>query len=160
MAEPSIDLRADPVLLCAKIARGEIDLVRALGLQPAVLERLVERARGMIAHQKREEGLALLEQLAGVCNRSASLPFLLASALDEGGEHERAAAAYARTIVRAERNGDKSILQKARFCRGRNAAALGALAAAIEDMRAAESGPDQEISRIAALWSARLEAIR
>lgn len=152
-------LSEDPLSLIAKISRGEVDLARALELEPAILERLVERARGMIAHHKRDEGIALLEQLAKVCNRTASLPFMLGAALDEGGDHQRAHAAYDQAITRAIKNGDAALLQKARFCLGRNAIALDRLSAARTELERAESGPDPEISRVSSLIRARLEVV-
>ncbi len=126
---------ADPdrlVELLAKIPTGEISVAKLAGLEPVVLQRLVDKAQAFFEQGMVDQGDRLLRTLCQVDNVSPSLPFLLGALRADAGDLAGARAAYDEAIVRADRSGATSVATKARLCRGQALAGLGA----IEDARA------------------------
>lgn len=81
------------------VARAETALSAVMGLNPAVIEQLVEQALALADAGRLDEADAMLERLALV-DPSPLLPMLLGSVRSERGEPAAAAEAYSEALRR------------------------------------------------------------
>ena len=144
----------------AKIPSGEVSAARALKLEPAVLDRLVDRAKALYKKGNVRSGDELLSNLCLVLNRSAALPLLLGALRGERDNHTGAKVAYDEALRRAEIVGDARIAQKSRFGRGQALIYLGAFDEAAADFDAAAAGDNEDVAGLARAWRGQLDTVR
>ncbi|MCC7383497.1 MAG: hypothetical protein IT384_16785 [Deltaproteobacteria bacterium] len=123
----------------------ETDLALGLGLHPGVLDRLVDKAMGLLDAGRSTESEALLEKLCVVDLRTVTTPFLLGALKAARSDHAGAVVAYSEAVRRAGTRPDPVFLSRVYLCRGEARALSGDAAGAKDDFEnvlgLAESDP-------------------
>jgi tetratricopeptide (TPR) repeat protein len=155
MAEVEEEDRKLVDLLIA-IGRGEASLAEVIGLNKERLQRVGERAVGLIRAGQVEVGERLLESVAIVDAFAPAPVLLLAFARASRGDHRGAIEAYREAVLRADKASIPMLAQRGWFGAAQSHLQLGEQAPAREALARAAAGPDPQIARDAAAWSAQL----
>lgn len=133
--------------LLMKIPSGQVSLAQALGLHPKILDKLTDKASGLVQHGKLDEAEKLLADLANVDNTSPVLPFLLGACRVKKQDLVGATTAYGEGLIRAERIGFTTMVPRVRICRAQAFLELGKLDEARADLAAVAAGTDAALAK-------------
>jgi hypothetical protein len=122
--------------LIPKIAKGEVSLVDVLQLHPKMMQKLVDKATGLVQHGKLDEAEKLLFDLKNVDAVSPVLPFMLGACRAKKSDLTGAESAFTEGLNRAERIGFSSMIPRVRICRAQVLLELGRFAEARDDLAA------------------------
>jgi hypothetical protein len=102
----------DPRAIADRLLEAaDAPLAEVLGLHPAVLDQLADRAIALLERKELAEAAQLLEDLSQVDTQSPALPFLLGAARAEQRDHVGALDAYFEAEARAEAAGATATLE-------------------------------------------------
>lgn len=142
--------------LLLKTARGELTVAESIGLHPFVLDKLADRANGLVRLGKLDEAERLLVDLARVDGLSPVLPFMLGACRVKQKDLTGAVDAYGEGLRRAEKVGFDAMIPRVRICRARALLDLGQIDAARDDLAAVAASRDAILAKEASLALASL----
>lgn len=107
------------------LGRGELDLATTFGVDSGILERVADRAVGLMQHGKLDQAEALLLSLSALAGSSETVPFLLGACRERRGDLPGALEAYDLALARDRAGPGSTFTEALQLARGHLLLRLG-----------------------------------